>query len=268
MVAACLHSALATAFHGIDHEHILSASSYRAGPAFRSASAKHPKPPTRHSVRYRSKVVVTPMARADAEPTFIGRTPEALKTWLENHHVCTSSYGGPGVKSLEELLAEVQKGESILQASKVGRALRTVNVLNVYVRNQNNQVLEEEYQIRPDGAERRRGLPLAEKLLAGERWQEAVGRAVLEELGPALSPQPQIEVLEATYRESVETTESNSYPGLQTQYHCHCVEAMVGGLPTTERFVTTEQRPHGVLQNHWRWQPYTGLECAGKAARG
>lgn len=38
----------------------------------------------------------------------------------------------------------------------------------------------------PDGRIRHRNLPLSEKLLAGESWQDAVPRAVQEELGTVL----------------------------------------------------------------------------------
>jgi hypothetical protein len=41
-------------------------------------------------------------------------------------------------------------------------------------------------QVLPNGTLRSRGLPLSEKLLPGERWQDAVARGVAEELGPVL----------------------------------------------------------------------------------
>lgn len=131
-------------------------------------------------------------------------------------------------------------------------------------------------QVLPNGNRRSRRLPLSEKLLPGERWQEAVVRGVVEELGPVLpaNPEvrtgrhgvqtqgagmlrrinaavslswcsqpsadskpcsspclaltspcsnsttnhtPQVEVDEASMEESVETKESQSYPGLQSK---------------------------------------------------
>ena len=47
-------------------------------------------------------------------------------------------------------------------------------------------------QVLPNGSRRPRGLPLSEKLLPGERWQEAVVRGVVEELGPVLPENPQV----------------------------------------------------------------------------
>ena len=37
------------------------------------------------------------------------------------------------------------------------------------------------------------------------------------------------------------------------QYTIHKVPATVTGLPDDERFVTTEERPDGIMENHWRW---------------
>ena len=55
-----------------------------------------------------------------------------------------------------------------------------------------SQVLQEEYQVMPNGTKRARDVPLAEKMKAGEAWQAAVARAVKEELGSVLSPQPRV----------------------------------------------------------------------------
>lgn len=52
------------------------------------------------------------------------------------------------------------------------------------------QLLEEEFQVRPNGAVRRRGLPLSEKLLPGEDWRDGVERAIKEELGSVLPSGP------------------------------------------------------------------------------
>ena len=47
-------------------------------------------------------------------------------------------------------------------------------------------MLQEEYQILPNGVKRARDVALAEKMKAGEAWQAAVVRAVKEELGSVL----------------------------------------------------------------------------------
>ena len=48
------------------------------------------------------------------------------------------------------------------------------------------QILFEEEQILPDGRSRRRNVALSEKLIGDEDWQDAVLRAVQEELGSIL----------------------------------------------------------------------------------
>ena len=37
------------------------------------------------------------------------------------------------------------------------------------------------------------------------------------------------------------------------QYTIHKVPATVTGLPADERFVTIEERPDGIMENHWLW---------------
>lgn len=128
----------------------------------------------------------------------------------------------------------------------------------------------------------------SEKLLPGEEgnWEAAVQRAILEELGPALPPQPQvgsggricqhrwccfpylpywpltvvpvhgtaqISIDREKYHREVETRESQSYPGLISTYVCHRVEASVEGLPQGD-FTTVEAREDGVLQHVWEWR--------------
>jgi hypothetical protein len=62
-------------------------------------------------------------------------------------------------------------------------------------------VLEEEFQVRPNGSIRRRGLPLSEKLLPSEDWRNGVERAIREELGTVLPDGPlQFEIDDSRYR--------------------------------------------------------------------
>mmetsp|Transcript_691 Transcript_691/g.2077 ORF Transcript_691/g.2077 Transcript_691/m.2077 type:complete len:310 (-) Transcript_691:201-1130(-) len=184
---------------------------------------------------------------------FQGSTVGELENWLQQAGLDTSAYGTPPAKSIAELLEEVELGESLLQIVE-GNLVRVVSVLNVFIKNKNGEVLMEEHQVRPCGTVRARGLPLSEKLKAGEDWHPAVHRAIHEELGSVLPDNPKIEIMSHTYRMAVETRTSNSYPGLHSQYHCHRVYATVEGLPQTQRFVSTEPRPNGILQNHWIWQ--------------
>jgi hypothetical protein len=53
------------------------------------------------------------------------------------------------------------------------------------------QELREACQVLPDGRERRRNLPVSEKLLSSETWRDGAVRAVCEELGSVTGPTPQ-----------------------------------------------------------------------------
>lgn len=105
----------------------------------------------------------------------------------------------------------------------------------------------------PHGIKRARDVPLAEKMKAGEAWKDAVIRAVKEEVGSVLPIAPQVFIDESSYRVTVEHSYSRSYPNLECKYTVHKVKASGNGLPEMERFVTTEQRPDGTMENHWVW---------------
>lgn len=185
---------------------------------------------------------------------FEGTRIEDLTTWLQENGVDVSLYGVGTSKTVEELLGEVQNGESTLRVSSDGVPLRTVRVLSLLIRNSRGEVLVEEQQVRPNGSVRSRGLPLSEKLVATEEWRPAVDRAIREELGSILPSNPQITVDEGSYRQTVESSVSVSYPQLRCQYQCHRVEVQVEGLPNAGKFVTVENCRDGVLQLHWAWK--------------
>ena len=79
-------------------------------------------------------------------------------------------------------------------------------------------------------------------------------------LSPPVTPPPpllgvQVDVDEGSLVESVETKESQSYPGLISQYTCWRVCACIpGGQLPEGPFCTDEERPDGLLQHSWRWR--------------
>lgn len=179
-------------------------------------------------------------------------TPEALAEWLECHGTSTAAYGTGNAKRIEDLLHEIVNRECSLKLED-GRPVRRLSVINLFVRNRNEQVLIEERQVLPDGRERQRGLPLSEKMYADEDWRTAALRAVVEELGSALPPEPQVYLIEETHEEVVTASVSMSYPGLTSEYIRHRVEAQIAGLPVVP-FRTEEQRSDGsVLTSFWAW---------------
>ncbi|KAL4451843.1 hypothetical protein ABPG75_007505 [Micractinium tetrahymenae] len=205
-------------------------------------------------IQTRLMASTAPTAAGSGErQAFAGSSADELAQWLSGGGIPTGSYGQGSAKSVVQLWEEVEAGETQLFIEG-GRPLREVSVLNVLLKNSKGQTLYEAEQVLPNGARRRRGLPLSEKLLPGERWQEAVVRGIVEELGPVLPQEPQVEVDEASMEESVETKESQSYPGLLSKYVCKRVSARVlSGLPE-EDFCTAEERSDGTLQHCWVWR--------------
>lgn len=176
-----------------------------------------------------------------------------LQTWLESNGVDTDCYGKGTAKTIEDLLEEERRLESTLDIED-GKALRVVKVLSLWVTNSKGQVLFEEEQVLPDGRSRCRNLALSEKLIGDEEWRSAVERAVHEELGSILPPQPyRITVFDHTYKLLTHKAFSMSYPCLATRYYFHRVSAEVAGLPDGP-FETYEARPNGQLVSKWVWK--------------
>ncbi|KAF6254470.1 hypothetical protein COO60DRAFT_1642329 [Scenedesmus sp. NREL 46B-D3] len=164
--------------------------------------------------------------------TFAGSSAVELSAWLQRHGINTSLYGHGTARTIADLYEEVANAESVLTIHGSGassRALRMVNVLNLYIKNSAGQVLIEAGQRLPDGRLRQRGLPLSEKMIGREEWQAAAVRAVSEELATAL-PQD-----------------------WRQQYTCHKVTAQLPCLPQ-QPFSTSEPRPNGELINYWEWR--------------
>jgi hypothetical protein len=89
-------------------------------------------------------------------------------------------------------------------------------------------------QVFPDGRERRRGLPLCEKLLAGEEWAVGMRRGIHEELASVLSPDSRITLDDASLRVVHEESYSQSYPDLLTRCDSPSLRGRLG-LRGTER---------------------------------
>ena len=174
----------------------------------------------KRSVTSRSSSSSPKMSEQEQNSHFQGTTVAELEHWLQNRGINTSLYGVGASKSLELLLEEVAAGETILTGTTSGTsssgAQRTVSVVTVRVRNSEGHSLYEATQILPTGVERPRNLPLSEKMLPSEKWQEAATRGIDEELGTILAPQAKIVIDESTYVKTEEVKESHSYPGLQT----------------------------------------------------
>mmetsp|Transcript_4506 Transcript_4506/g.7626 ORF Transcript_4506/g.7626 Transcript_4506/m.7626 type:complete len:279 (+) Transcript_4506:141-977(+) len=210
------------------------------------------------------------LALVDRGGEFAGHQLHQLQEWLECHGVDTKCYGSGSAKTVEDLLEEQFRKESVLTVCDQGRALRTVKVLSLHILNDQGKVLFEDEQILPDGRSRRRHVAVSEKLIGNECWRSAVDRAVHEELAMALPASYQVQVLDDTYQHMVEVSSSMSYPGLQTQYIFHRVNARLPGLPM-RAFETREERPGGHLITRWTWKDVTDAGnlcgCVGSACK-
>eukprot|EP00201_Polytomella_parva_P020306 CAMPEP_0175047536 /NCGR_PEP_ID=MMETSP0052_2-20121109/5656_1 /TAXON_ID=51329 ORGANISM="Polytomella parva, Strain SAG 63-3" /NCGR_SAMPLE_ID=MMETSP0052_2 /ASSEMBLY_ACC=CAM_ASM_000194 /LENGTH=311 /DNA_ID=CAMNT_0016311435 /DNA_START=211 /DNA_END=1146 /DNA_ORIENTATION=+ len=198
---------------------------------------------------------------------FSGSSANELRDWLIAHRVSTEDYGKNYAKSVEDLFQEIQDNEcclisgasstplsfssshmsslsppstsaslslespSPLQAVPLP-TLRLVNVLSLLVVDQKGNVLIEQEQILPDGRRRRRHIPLSEKMIGDETWQEAARRAVREELGSVLPEEGQYEIrlFPETYNVRTERSASKSYPGLVSEYRIHQVVITIPGI--------------------------------------
>uniref|UniRef100_A0A1J3HX83 Nudix hydrolase domain-containing protein n=1 Tax=Noccaea caerulescens TaxID=107243 RepID=A0A1J3HX83_NOCCA len=198
--------------------------------------------------------------------------PQSLSDWLESR-LPSDSFAAwgvkPGTKNVHNLWLELSDGETSLADSTP--PVRTVNVVTVRVIGKNGKILVEAHQELSDGSIRDRFRPLSEKMKPEETPDEAVFRAIKEELGSIFNgdDEQRIKVLPGSYSRRVEERNSLSYPGLPARYALHSVDATVQGLP--EEDFSTEEKEYGgdstedseetraagkavtVKRHHWKW---------------
>lgn len=141
-----------------------------------------------------------------------------------NEHKIPYEYWGMGsAKTLDHLVKEVLKGESVLEENEKGELVRKLAVLwvNVFHKTSSGEtyLLKEEKQMFKDGRERRRRLEgsIAEKLQASEQPDESsIARALKEELNINTT------IFSEAKGEDIAKGDSASYPGLPMEmkkYH-------------------------------------------------
>ncbi|KAF8082511.1 hypothetical protein N665_0822s0023 [Sinapis alba] len=201
--------------------------------------------------------------------------PQSLSDWLESR-LPSDSFAAwgvkPGTKNVHNLWLELADGETSLADSTP--PVRTVNVVTVRVIGKDGKILVEAHQELSDGSVRERFRPLSEKMKPDETPDEAVFRAIKEELGSIFNGEDdereRIKILPGTYSRRVEERNSFSYPGLPACYALHSVDATVEGLPE-EDFCTEEKEYDGgdstedseetravgkavtVKRHYWKW---------------
>ncbi len=172
-----------------------------------------------------------------------------LKEWLVSQDIDISRWGVGPTKTVENLWDEIVNGETYLQDNP---PLRIIQVVQVIIRDGNRILLEAEQEL--DNQQRRsRNFPPSEKMKPGETYTGTATRCLQEELGAAPHD---ITIVQSTHRQRKIVRDSPSYPGLDTQYIFHAVEAKVKGLPNTDFWTANAAHAFGdpVKWQHWVWQ--------------
>ncbi|KAJ0236246.1 RING-H2 zinc finger protein [Hirschfeldia incana] len=196
----------------------------------------------------RRRSTVASMSRPPPPPQRFAN-PQSLSDWLEPR-LPSDSFAAwgvkPGTKNVHNLWLELSDGETSLADSTP--PVRTVNVVTVRVIGTHGKILVESHQELSDGSVRERFRPLSEKMKPEETPDEAVFRAVEEELGSIFKGEndvgERVKILPGSYSRRVEERNSLSYPGLPARYALHSVDATVEGLPE-EDFCTEEEEYGG-----------------------
>jgi len=150
-------------------------------------------------------------------------TESEIRAILTNHGVSIQKWGTGEAKGLDDLLTEIQNGESVLSVVD-GKIRRTVCCVVVEVRHVQGGtwlVLIEEKQVFVDGRIRWRDVPpsIVEKIRPDETPEISARRALKEELGiDELAGRLPLQVLGRMTRGPCK---SQSFPGLPSFYSSH-----------------------------------------------
>ncbi|KAL7613343.1 hypothetical protein Lser_V15G09608 [Lactuca serriola] len=216
-----------------------------------------------------SKLPIIPLTKNAVINQHHFSTPQSLSDWLRPRLPSDSfaAWGTrPGTKNIHNLWIELYEGETSLADSIP--PVRTVEVVVVRVRDERDRILIESHQELSNGHVRNRSRPLSEKMKPAETVEEAVARAVKEELGSIINGSCEdeiVEIIPGSYSSKVEEKLSVSYPGLPACYVLHTVDALVHGLPDCE-FCTIEEENNEIFdgmevaegavsckKHYWKW---------------
>ena len=173
---------------------------------------------------------------------------EILQDLLLANKFDLSKWGQAGTKTVSDLWHELESGESEIQTSPMQRKVSVVQVLI----HKDNLILTETNQLMRDGSIRIRNKPPSEKMKPGEDYMKAAIRCLAEELN--IHPD-NIALKAETYVQENISESSPSYPGLNSVYAIHSIEAAVAGLPVssfwTDEVSTNQTDP--VRTHCWDW---------------
>ena len=199
------------------------------------------------SIEQSSRLVIAPetVQSVEALTKLLAASGIPIEQWG------TVNTQGAATKSIEDLLQEIQEGETVLLREASGRLIRQVSACDIDIFGMHTGQrfrLVEDRQVFKDGRERCRSMPrsIAEKIKPGEDPTEAAARGVAEEL----SITAPITATPTGIRS--EEKFSASYPGLTSQYVFH--EFVVELAP--EAFVPEGYVEHQEKKDtYFRWDP-------------
>ena len=193
-----------------------------------------------------------------------------LKKWLEERGIdaretfsnTQSLSSNGGLKSIDDLLKEIENGETVLVENNTDTpggdvsCVRRVSVVVVEITSKSkpNKKLIEYVQTLPSGATRKRERFLSEKIMTGkgEGPLEAAERGIREELSAALSPTATIRIDKNSLLAKEEFANSSlSYRRLPTRYRFYEVKAEIEGLPVDEDTFASEETCG--TKAVWKW---------------
>ena len=174
---------------------------------------------------------------------------QELHDWLMAKEIDITIWGRlEGTKTILHLWEEIIAGETSLQDEP---PLRIVDAVEIIIR-RGDRILYEVAQEMEGGSSRPRQYPPSEKIKRGETAQQAAVRGLYEEMGVVAAA---ITFIAHSYHQRQRQLPSVSYPGLNTLYQLHSLEAHVTGLPT-DNFTTDEAAGNShdpVTRHHWAW---------------
>ncbi|XP_058105039.1 uncharacterized protein LOC131248672 [Magnolia sinica] len=215
----------------------------------------------------KSPSLPTKITAMSKNPALQFSSPQSLSDWLKPRlpYDSLSSWGvRSGTKNIHNLWLELSEGETSL--SDDSPPIRTVHVATIRIRDASGRrILIESHQELSDGSVRPRLRPLSEKMKPGEAVDDAIHRAIREELGSVVpDASSSVRIVPGSYKQKVEERPSASYPGLPACYILHSVDAWVDGLPDGE--FCTEEEEYGnfgeaefaekavsVRRHFWKW---------------
>ena len=104
------------------------------------------------------------------KPMILFRNIEQSIELLISNKIDISSWGKCGAKTIQDLWAEINSGESQIQDNPV---MRILPVTQLIIRNASGMILVETEQVFADGRTRHRNIPPSEKMKLGENFSSS-----------------------------------------------------------------------------------------------